>query len=92
MGKKELNNWAVMNYSMEDRGAQPQEPHHGHGLTQRVQTDRFLSGNLSYFGVRRPVLILLLLLAHTTPYTCTVQHCELQGARSAIVGGPCRLL
>jgi len=51
MGKQELNNWAVMNYSMEDRGAQPQEPEHGHGVTQRNQTDRFLSGNLSYFGV-----------------------------------------
>ena len=79
MGKKELNNWAVMNYSMEDRGAQPQEPHHGHGLTQRVQTDRFLSGNLSYFGVIRPMLILLLLLAHTTPLylaLCSVVSCR----------------
>jgi len=54
MGKQELNNWAVMNYSMEDRGAQPQEPEHGHGVTQRNQTDRFLSGNLSYFGVTSP--------------------------------------
>ena len=51
MGKQELNNWAVMNYSMEDRGNLPQEPHHGHGLTQKNQTERFLSGNLSYFGV-----------------------------------------
>ena len=51
MGKQELNNWAVMNYSMEDRGSLPQEPHYGHGLTQKNQTDRFLSGNLSYFGV-----------------------------------------
>lgn len=60
MGKKELNNWAVMNYSMEDRGAQPQEPHVGLGGTQRNQTDRFLSGNLSYFGVSITLLLRLL--------------------------------
>ena len=51
MGKEELNAWAVMNYSMEDRGIQPAEPHVGLGLTQRNQTDRFLNGDLSYFGV-----------------------------------------
>ena len=57
MGKEELNAWAVMNYSMEDRGIQPAEPHVGLGLTQRNQTDRFLNGDLSYFGVsiRLPV-------------------------------------
>ena len=54
MGKEELNAWAVMNYSMEDRGIQPAEPHVGLGLTQRNQTDRFLNGDLSYFGVSTP--------------------------------------
>ena len=53
MGKRELNDWAVMNLSMEDRGQQPQEVHAaGHGATQRHGAERFLSGNLSYFGVR----------------------------------------
>jgi hypothetical protein len=53
MGKRELNEWAVMNLSMEDRGQQPREPDaRGHGATQRNGAERFLSGNLSYFGVR----------------------------------------
>ena len=51
MSKRELNDWAVMNLSMEDRGEQPQEPDVGHGPTQRNGPERFLSGNLSYFGV-----------------------------------------
>ena len=44
MTKQELNSWAVMNLSMEDRGLKPQEAEDGPGL------GRFLSGNLSYFG------------------------------------------
>jgi len=55
MESKELCDWAVMNYSMEDRGHQPQERHPGRGPAQRNQTDRFLSGDLSYFGVRDPL-------------------------------------
>ncbi len=51
MSKRELNEWAVMNLSMEERGEQPQEPDVGHGPTQRNGPERFLSGNLSYFGV-----------------------------------------
>ncbi len=54
MTKRELNDWAVMNLSMEDRGEQPQEPDVGHGPTQRNGPERFLSGNLSYFGVCPP--------------------------------------
>ena len=54
MGKRELSEWAVMNLSMEDRGAAPQEADCAHGPTQRNGPDRFLSGNLSYFGVRPP--------------------------------------
>ena len=56
MGKRELSEWAVMNLSMEDRGAAPQEVDCTHGPTQRNGSDRFLSGNLSYFGVRPPRL------------------------------------
>lgn len=67
MGEKKLRDWAVMNYSPADRGEQPQETQDGHGLPQRDQTDSVLSGNLSYFGVRRSMLILLLLSAHTNP-------------------------
>ncbi len=53
MGKTELNQWAVMNLTMEDRGQQPQEPDFGHAATQRnaPAAERFLSGSLSYFGV-----------------------------------------
>ena len=46
MTKQELNSWAVMNLSMEDRGLKPLEADGNPGL------GRFLSGNLSYFGVR----------------------------------------
>ena len=59
MGKRDLNEWAVMNLSMEDRGQQPREPDtRGHGATQRNAAERFLSGNLSYFGVRHLSLYL----------------------------------
>ena len=50
MTKQELTSWAVMNLSMEDRGLKPQEAEEGPGL------GRFLSGNLSYFGVS-PALV-----------------------------------
>ena len=57
MTAKELNNWAVMNLSMADRGQQPSEPlaqgrvaQGGEG-TAATGVARFLSGELSYFGV-----------------------------------------
>lgn len=49
MTKRELNEWAVMNLSMEDRGAQPVEQAVQRG--DRQGASRFLDGNLSYFGV-----------------------------------------
>lgn len=53
MNKRQLNDWAVMNLSMHDRGIQPAEPEapsrgaqgRGHGA------GRFLSSELSFFGV-----------------------------------------
>ena len=51
MTKQELNSWAVMNLSMEDRGLKPQEAEDGPGL------GRFLSGNLSFFGVGQPMAV-----------------------------------
>ena len=47
MTKVQLNEWAVMNLSMEDRGLQPVEG----GEKASVGVGRFLAGNLSYFGV-----------------------------------------
>ena len=47
MTKQQLNDWAVMNLSMEDRGLQPVEG----GDRGNVGVGRFLAGNLSYFGV-----------------------------------------
>ena len=52
MTKRELNEWAVMNLSMEDRGAKPIEEAVQRGDKQAPGALRFLSGNLSYFGVR----------------------------------------
>lgn len=49
MTKQELNNWAVMNLSLEDRGLKPQESEGPGGV------GRFLSGNLSFFGVHSPL-------------------------------------
>lgn len=52
MTKYELNDWAVMNYSMEERGAQPQEPEsEGRGRAPAPAAGRFLTGDLSFFGV-----------------------------------------
>ena len=51
MTKKELNEWAVMNLSMEDRGSQPTEQAVARGDKQASGVSRFLTGNLSYFGV-----------------------------------------
>lgn len=50
MTKVELNQWAIMNNSMEDRGKAPQEPD---ASTRGGSTGagRFLSGDLSFFGV-----------------------------------------
>ena len=46
MEAKELAEWAVMNLSMEDRGAKPEEP-----TAEQAGAGRFLTGALSYFGV-----------------------------------------
>lgn len=54
MTKRELNEWAVMNLSMEDRGAAPVEQAVQRGDRQGPGASRFLTGNLSYFGVRLP--------------------------------------
>ncbi len=51
MTKRELNEWAVMNLSMEDRGSQPVEQAVQRGDKQGSGVSRFLTGNLSYFGV-----------------------------------------
>ncbi len=52
MTKHELTDWAVMNYSMEERGAQPQEPEvEGRGRAPVPAAGRFLTGDLSFFGV-----------------------------------------
>ncbi|KAK9800826.1 hypothetical protein WJX73_002958 [Symbiochloris irregularis] len=48
MTKQQLNEWAVMNLSMEDRGLQPEEVS---GRRADAGVGRFLAGNLSYFGV-----------------------------------------
>lgn len=53
MTKRELNEWAVMNLSMEDRGARPAEEPVLRGEKTGPGAARFLSGNLSYFGVSR---------------------------------------
>jgi structural maintenance of chromosomes flexible hinge domain-containing protein 1 len=52
MTKHELKDWAVMNYSMEERGAQPQEPEaEARGRAPAQAAGRFLTGDLSFFGV-----------------------------------------
>ena len=50
MTKRQLNEWAIMNLSLEDRGIRVQEQEAGRG-GQATRTDRFLTGDLSYFGV-----------------------------------------
>lgn len=53
MTKLQLNQWAVMNLSMEDRGLQPRE-----GAEKApAGVGRFLAGNLSYFGVRHNLAV-----------------------------------
>lgn len=51
MSKKQLNDWAVMNLAMEDREG-PLKPVRDDNKPQTVGDKRFLTGNLSYFGVR----------------------------------------
>ena len=52
MSKEALNDWAVMNLSMEDRGQQPTEAEPaGRGQPSLTGAGNFLTGDLSYFGV-----------------------------------------
>lgn len=52
MTKRELNDWAVMNLSMEERGAAPQEIEiDARGRAAALGAGRFLTGDISYFGV-----------------------------------------
>ena len=52
MSKEALNEWAVMNLSMEDRGQQPTEAEPaGRGQPSLTGAGNFLTGDLSYFGV-----------------------------------------
>ena len=51
MTRRALNEWAVMNLSMEDRGEKPIEEAVQRGDKTSVGATRFLNGNLSYFGV-----------------------------------------
>ncbi|GLI61005.1 hypothetical protein VaNZ11_003267, partial [Volvox africanus] len=48
MSPKELGEWAVMNLSMEDRGLMPNE---GQRASEQAGGGRYLSGDLSFFGV-----------------------------------------
>ncbi len=53
MTKQALNDWAIMNLSMEDRGQQPVEPEPAaRGQPAVTAAGSFLTGELSYFGVR----------------------------------------
>ncbi|KAL0055143.1 hypothetical protein WJX82_007626 [Trebouxia sp. C0006] len=52
MTKQALNDWAIMNLSMEDRGQQPVEPEPAaRGQPAVTAAGSFLTGELSYFGV-----------------------------------------
>jgi len=52
MTKQALNDWAIMNLSMEDRGQQPLEPEPAaRGQPAVTAAGSFLTGELSYFGV-----------------------------------------
>lgn len=56
MSKRELNQWAVMNLSMEDRNLLPVEPAVPVGCSQaaakkNLAPTRFLTSDLSFFGV-----------------------------------------
>ncbi|PNG99190.1 Structural maintenance of chromosomes flexible hinge domain-containing protein 1, partial [Tetrabaena socialis] len=48
MSPKELGDWAVMNLSMEDRGLLPNTSQR---ITEAAGGGRYLSGDLSFFGV-----------------------------------------
>ena len=49
MAARELNEWAVMNLGTEDRGMAPAPPARA---SQDAASERFLTGDLSFFGVR----------------------------------------
>lgn len=51
MTKRQLNDWAIMNLSLEDRGITVEEKDPAGRGAQATRTDRFLTGDLSYFGV-----------------------------------------
>ena len=52
MNKVELNSWAVMNYSMEERGQAPREAEPmGRAGGGHSGAGRFLNGDISFFGV-----------------------------------------
>jgi hypothetical protein len=51
MSKKQLNDWAVMNLAMEDREG-PLKSVRDDSRPETFGDKRFLTGNLSYFGVR----------------------------------------
>jgi Histidine kinase-, DNA gyrase B-, and HSP90-like ATPase len=55
MTKREVNQWAVMNLSMEDRGLRPAEAE-ASGRGASGSCGRFINGDLSYFGVRAVVV------------------------------------
>ena len=48
MATRELTEWAVMNLGMEDRGLAPAAPARA---SQDAASERFLTGDLSFFGV-----------------------------------------
>jgi hypothetical protein len=50
MSLRQLNEWAVMNLTMEDRGIKPQGERRGRG-TQSKSSTKQLCSDLSYFGV-----------------------------------------
>lgn len=55
MSKQALNDWAVMNLSMEDRGQKLTEPEPApRGQPALTGAGSFLTGDLSYFGVGYP--------------------------------------
>lgn len=51
MAKKELNEWAIMNLSMEDKSA-GSNGDCSEAAQSAAPAAKFLSGNLSYFGVK----------------------------------------
>lgn len=52
MNKQELNAWAVMNYSMEERGKAPKQAEVVGRLGAAANgAGRFLNGEISFFGV-----------------------------------------